>query len=244
MSEGWVSLHRKILENPHFDDPLLMALWVRLLLMASHKDGEKTKTGECVFRITSLARIFKCPRTTLRDKVKKLEKLRSISVLSTSYHMHVKVLNFQDYQNLNATSPTDPAATTLQINRNKNKNKKKESNTESTREASLPSPLPSLGEIWNEFCGALPKVRRPERLSAGRQKLAASRWRENPNREYWIAVVQKIAASSFCRGVNDRGWKADFDFLLRPDTAEKTLEGKYDDRKSNDEIEKLRRRMA
>jgi hypothetical protein len=37
-------------------------------------------------------------------------------------------------------------------------------------------------------------------------------------------------ASPFCRGeTGDRGWRASFDFLLKPDTATKVLEGKYDD---------------
>ena len=43
-------------------------------------------------------------------------------------------------------------------------------------------------------------------------------------------AVRKVAASSFCHGQNDRGWRADFDFLLQPSKLIATLEGRYDDR--------------
>jgi len=44
----------------------------------------------------------------------------------------------------------------------------------------------------------------------------------------WIETVKKMAASKFCNGTNDRRWKADFDFLLKPETWLKVNEGKYD----------------
>ena len=31
-------------------------------------------------------------------------------------------------------------------------------------------------------------------------------------------------------GKNERGWKANFDFLMRPDTQYKVLEGQYDNK--------------
>ncbi len=50
--------------------------------------------------------------------------------------------------------------------------------------------------------------------------------------EYGLKSIRKairsIHQSSFCRGENDRGWKATIDFLARPDTVTKALEGLYD----------------
>lgn len=82
-----------------------------------------------------------------------------------------------------------------------------------------------LVEIWNQHRGSLAAVRG---ASATRLKHAESRWSENPSTEYWAEIVTRIARSPFCQGNNDRGWKADFDFLIRPDTQHKVLEGKYD----------------
>jgi len=47
---------------------------------------------------------------------------------------------------------------------------------------------------------------------------------------HFAEAVLKIAASDFCKGANDRGWKATFDWMLRPDTVVKVIEGKYDNR--------------
>jgi hypothetical protein len=44
----------------------------------------------------------------------------------------------------------------------------------------------------------------------------------------WAAVFRRIEQSPFLRGTNDRGWRADFDFVLSPSSFVKILEGKYD----------------
>lgn len=44
-------------------------------------------------------------------------------------------------------------------------------------------------------------------------------------------AIRAIHRSSFCRGENDRGWKANIDFITRSEPIAKALEGFYDDRK-------------
>lgn len=90
-----------------------------------------------------------------------------------------------------------------------------------------PGGLHWLARLWNEECGALRKC---EGVSEARMRKIRSRLKEKKDPDFWRAVVRRIAASAFCGGKNDRGWRADFDFLLKPDTAERVLEGKYDDR--------------
>jgi hypothetical protein len=48
--------------------------------------------------------------------------------------------------------------------------------------------------------------------------------------EGWEAALEKIRASDFCQGRNDRGWKIDFDFVCTPGGFTKLIEGKYDNR--------------
>lgn len=47
----------------------------------------------------------------------------------------------------------------------------------------------------------------------------------------FLEAVAKVGASSFCRGENERGWKADLDFILQAKSFPKILEGHYDDRR-------------
>lgn len=85
-----------------------------------------------------------------------------------------------------------------------------------------------LKEIWNENCGSLSKIRA---LRGRRGTMARARWKEKPSKDYWTDVVKSIASSPFLTGENAQGWKADFDFFVRPDTQDKVLEGKYNKQK-------------
>ena len=94
--------------------------------------------------------------------------------------------------------------------------------------------LPPLARLWNDHCGKLPKVKA---CNASRLKHANARWKEarwtddfGSPAEYWAEVVHLLRLSNFCNGANDRGWIADFTFLLRPDTHLKVMEGKYANR--------------
>jgi uncharacterized protein YdaU (DUF1376 family) len=98
------------------------------------------------------------------------------------------------------------------------------------REAASAAPRPSaqaLADAWNE--DTTPPIARCRELTDRRRKQAMARLRERPLEE-WRPIFQRINASDFCRGQNDRGWIATFDWALQPDTAAKVLEGKYDNR--------------
>lgn len=84
-----------------------------------------------------------------------------------------------------------------------------------------------LEELWNAESGNLPKVRG---LGGQRRKHADARLAEHSDPEYWRSVLARIRASDFCTGRNDRGWKADFDWFVKPETHLKVLEGKYDNK--------------
>ena len=41
-------------------------------------------------------------------------------------------------------------------------------------------------------------------------------------------AITKVTTSNFCNGGGNRGWKADIDFIINPNSFVKILEGKYD----------------
>ena len=43
-------------------------------------------------------------------------------------------------------------------------------------------------------------------------------------------MVKRIAGSAFCLGSSQSGWRADFDWFLKPSTHLRVMEGRYDDR--------------
>lgn len=92
--------------------------------------------------------------------------------------------------------------------------------------------LPPLALLWNSYAE---KMGTGLKLVIGmdpngqRAKQTNQRWKANEEPEYWERVLSKLHRSAFCTGKNDRGWKANFDWFIRPDTAAWILEGKYDD---------------
>ncbi|MDX0250275.1 DNA replication protein [Sinorhizobium meliloti] len=69
----------------------------------------------------------------------------------------------------------------------------------------------------------------PRKVTADRRRKVEARIREH-GEELWAEACRRMANSAFCRGDNDRGWRADLDFLCQPKSFNGLIEGKYDDR--------------
>ena len=93
------------------------------------------------------------------------------------------------------------------------------------KEAAAPLAATAVVEYWNTKAN-LPTVRQ---LTPDRQAKLKTRRREPLFAENWQQIIDKLAASAFCCGRNDRSWKADLDWILKDSTNyTKVLEGKYD----------------
>lgn len=90
---------------------------------------------------------------------------------------------------------------------------------------------PHLVKIWNTWVEDLPKVVKIH-PSQARFKRACERWAENPDENYWIKVIRVINRSDFCHGKGKRstGWIADFEYLVKPDTAPRILNSNFNNR--------------
>lgn len=78
---------------------------------------------------------------------------------------------------------------------------------------------------YNAICTSLPKV---VRLTDKRRRAVRLIYGKGYTPEQLDEVFRKAQESSFCTGLNDRHWKADFDWLLNESNLVKVLEGKYD----------------
>ena len=86
---------------------------------------------------------------------------------------------------------------------------------------------PAINDTWN-IMAAVAGVPRVESMSTKRKATLSARWADPYFREHWKAAIGKIAQSRFLIGQSDRGWKATFDWFLRPDTVARIQEGAYD----------------
>lgn len=84
-------------------------------------------------------------------------------------------------------------------------------------------------ELYNAMAtrAGLPGV---QKLTDARRAGLRRRLKDVGGIEGWKTALQKVEASSHCRGGNDRGWRADLDFLLQESKFVLLMEGRYDDR--------------
>lgn len=95
------------------------------------------------------------------------------------------------------------------------------------REGARPSSADELMGIYNEACPSLPKCR----AVTDKRRREARKLLRTFTVDDFRDICRKAQASAFMRGENDRGWRADFDFLVSERGAAATLEGRYDDRR-------------
>jgi hypothetical protein len=92
-------------------------------------------------------------------------------------------------------------------------------------------PYQEIINLFNQVCISLPKVRD---LTNNRKKAIKARWNKYDNPDHYREVFQKVEASDFLKGSNNRNWIADFDWLMKENNITKVLEGKYDNRGGNE----------
>jgi hypothetical protein len=104
------------------------------------------------------------------------------------------------------------------------------SSKEDNKEGDTPNTPASSSAIffykWNEMAKqcSIPECVETET----RKKTLRTRMKEKHFKENWQAALEKVKESSFCNGRNERLWKANVEWFLKPDTVAKILEGKYD----------------
>ena len=78
-------------------------------------------------------------------------------------------------------------------------------------------------DIFNRECLKLPKIR----TLTDKRKTKIKTFLKTFSLNDWSEICKIANANNFLSGTNDRGWKADFDFLINVNNAVKVLEGKY-----------------
>lgn len=100
-----------------------------------------------------------------------------------------------------------------------------------TKTPPLP-PLLSPEQFLAEWNAAVPFSQARD-LRNGRLKHFQARCRDATWLAAYPQALARIRGSAFLRGENDRGWKANIDWFLKPDTVSRILEGAYDGNASN-----------
>lgn len=137
--EGWIKLHRQLLDNPISCKPSYLSVWIHLLLLANHEDkdfiykNEKytCARGQIVTSRAKLAERTGLAGSTVEDILRYLEKEGNIRQQDNSSFRLITVINYNQYQEVRqqAGQPADSQPDT-------NKNEKNEKNINTMRESS------------------------------------------------------------------------------------------------------------
>lgn len=101
-----------------------------------------------------------------------------------------------------------------------------ETETETEKKELSNESLSNAVEVWNAMAAEteLPRVQNP---SPTRLKALHFRLKEIGGIEGWSALMEQIRGSPHLLGQNDRGWRASFDWILKPANLTKVMEGNY-----------------
>lgn len=89
--------------------------------------------------------------------------------------------------------------------------------------------IKEIVELYNSTAPLLPQVKK---VTEKREK-AIDKFLKEFSIEQFKEICEIANSSDFLTGNNDRGWKADFDFIMRIDKATAILEGKYGNKTRN-----------
>jgi len=106
MLNGWLKVHRKMLDHWVSEEPELFAMWMRLLLEANHSDKKtmfngalvEIQRGQTLFGLEAFEAKSGISRKKLRRYLDMLEKEGMIGRQRTNKYSLISIVNYDSYQ--------------------------------------------------------------------------------------------------------------------------------------------------
>tara|TARA_R110001606_G_scaffold216708_1_gene364608 strand:- start:438 stop:929 length:492 start_codon:yes stop_codon:yes gene_type:complete len=149
--QGWIKIHRQLLEWEWYDDINVTRLFLHILLKANHKSknykGELIQIGEHLTSREILSNETGLTIRQVRTALTKLKTTNEVTIKASSQGTKIQVVNYEKYQvttsEVTAKRPaTDQQATT-------NKNDKNEKNKKNKQKKEIVIPYMSTNSINN-----------------------------------------------------------------------------------------------
>lgn len=129
MSNGWIKIHRQILEWEWYDEPNTLRLFLHLLLKANHKNksyrGVEIKEGQVMTGYDKLAKELSLSTQKIRTAINKLKLTNEITSVSTSQGTIIQIVKYKEYQVVTSKLTDEKQTDNKRITTNKNVKKEK-----------------------------------------------------------------------------------------------------------------------
>ena len=99
--------------------------------------------------------------------------------------------------------------------------------TPNVQQTRIPCPYEKIQQAYNATCTRLPKCREITSLRKARLKSVWNSGLDRKNLAWWERYFTLVHESTFLAGENDRGWTANFDWIVKPANMIKIEEGNY-----------------
>lgn len=158
--EGWIKLHRKMLDNPIvFKDSDYIAVWVYLLLNAAHKEypavfGKNKivlQPGQLITGRIAISEKIRVSESKVQRILSAFETEQQIEQQTGNKNRLITVLSWSEYQNSEQQDKQEMnnKRTTTEQQVNTNKNVKNDKNVENEKKKDMYSP--EFESFWNEY---------------------------------------------------------------------------------------------
>lgn len=102
--EGWIKIHRQLIDWEWYTDGNTLRLFLHLLLIANHEDkkwrGKEIKRGSTHTSISHLGKALKLSDKQIRCSLDKLKNSENVAIKGASDGTMISVCNYDSYQDL------------------------------------------------------------------------------------------------------------------------------------------------
>ena len=243
MQQGWLKIHRKIIDNFLWEDKPFSRgqAWIDLLLMANHEDKKvmfggkivEIKRGQKITSIRNLCERWGWSNSKVKYFFQQLKCEKMLDYKSDSKKTLYTIENYNDYQDKEETK--NDTETTQKHIKNISETYQKHTNKNDKNDKNIINILSNdkifvvLLQKWNSLPDVIPKISTLKK-DTQRYKMLSQRLNEYGQGKV-IEAINNIHNSPWLLGKNNRGWVATFDWFVRPNNFVKVLEGNYLDKK-------------
>lgn len=230
---GWIKLHKKILDWEWYDDINTTRLFVHLLLKANFEDrvwhGEEIKRGSLISSISKLSEETGLTAQNIRTSISRLKSTGEITSKSTNNYTVFSITCYESHQ---ANQQADQQAANKRLTTTKEYKEIKEE---------IEKIYMSFVDGWNNRVCPKAKLPKIQIFSDSRKKELLARLSELCKLKqiemtvdcvdvFFDCLSESYFNSSFLRGETQHNFVMDIDFVLQKKSFIKILEGKYNDK--------------
>ena len=236
MNNGFIKLHRQLIEWEWYDDANTFRLFIHFLLKANFKDknwrGITVKKGSFITGYDKLSRELKLTKQQIRTGINKLKSTGEITHQSCNKYSIVTLVKYGDYQDrelIEVGKLTHKATHEQQSNNNQITPTKNVKNVKKVKNKIIP--YDEIKDLYNKI---LPELKGANTLDKTRKVKLKESWdlhESHQSLDFWERYFKAVRFNDHAMGRTAKkppyeNWVADFSYIVKAQTLIKITESR------------------